>query len=252
MREGDSIRAGQGDQPKGDPEGQPENQPGGHPEGEPEGERRGRQGAHPVLWAMAAVMLGFELMFAAAEAGLVPEALGRWPVYRLLAFADPIFEHVLSGAGFDARIVWTPLTHAILHGGWLHLLLNGAVFLGLGNLLVRALGVPRFLVTFAVTAVAGAVIFGLMAEARGPLVGASGALFGFLAMITCWQEQALRRAGLGRAPIWKRIAGLVALNVMLDLGLGGLLAWEAHLGGWIAGWLLAYVFRPGREAVRLL
>ena len=211
-----------------------------------------REGAHPVLWAMAAVMLGFELLFAAERAGLAPEALGRWPVYRLLAFADPVFDFVLSGAGFDLRFLWTPLTHAFLHGGWLHLLLNGAVFLGLGNALVRAIGVPRFLATFAVTAVAGAVLFGLITDARGPLVGASGALFGFLGMITAWQEKALRERGLSRAPIWKRIGGLVALNVILDFGLGGLLAWEAHLGGWIAGWLLAYAFPARGQGFRIL
>ncbi|HUF86879.1 MAG TPA: hypothetical protein VMM59_05805, partial [Thermohalobaculum sp.] len=44
----------------------------------------------------------------------------------------------------------------------------------------------------------------------------------------------------------------VALNLILDLGLGGLLAWEAHLGGWIAGWLLAYVFPPRGAALRIL
>ncbi len=211
-----------------------------------------REGAHPVLWLMVALMVAFEVMFAAAGAGVVPEALGRWPVYQLFAFGDPIFDYVLSGEGYDPRVVWTPLTYAVLHGGWLHLALNGAVFLGLGNALVRAIGVGRFLVTFAVTAAAGAVLFGLIANTDGPLVGASGALFGFLGMITAWQERALRQMGMSRAPIWKRIAGLVALNVILDLGLGGLLAWEAHLGGWIAGWLLAYAFPPGREAFRIL
>ena len=64
------------------------------------------------------------------------------------------------------------------------------------------------------------------------------------AVITAWQERVLRLAGLSRAPIWRRIGGLVAINALLAIGLGGLLAWQAHLGGWIAGWLLAAVFRP--------
>ncbi len=210
-----------------------------------------RQGPHPMLWAMAAVMVGLELVFAAERAGLAPGALGRWPVYKHFAFGDPIFEHVRAG-GFDPRILWTPVTHAFLHGGLVHLVVNGAVFLGLGNALVRAAGPGRFLVTFAVTAAAGTLAFALIEETRAPLVGASGALFGFLGMITAWQERALRRAGIGRAPIWKRIAGLVALNLILALGLGGLLAWQAHLGGWIAGWLLAYAFPPRREALGIL
>lgn len=211
-----------------------------------------RQGAHPVLWAMAAVMLGFELMFAGVRSGLLPEALGRLPVFIELAFWDVVFEHARSGQGVYPELLWSLITHAFLHGGWLHLLLNGAVFLALGNVLVRAIGVGRFLVTFAVTAAGGALLFGLIATVEGPLVGASGALFGFLGMITSWQEKALREMGLSRAPIWKRIGGLVALNVILDLGLGGLLAWEAHLGGWIAGWLMAYAFPPRGRALRIL
>jgi membrane associated rhomboid family serine protease len=199
---------------------------------------------HPVLWIMIAVMIGFEVMFAAAESGLLPERLGRWPVFLQLAFFDPVFEHARAGNGIEPQLVWSPLTHAFLHGGWLHLALNGAAFLGLGHVLVQAIGIGRFLAVFAVCAVVAALTFGLIAGTMGPMVGASGAIFGMLAVLTAWQERALRLAGLGRSPIWKRIGGLVVVNVLLAFGMGGLLAWEAHLGGWVAGWLLASVFRP--------
>jgi len=203
-----------------------------------------RDPVHPALWVMILVMIGFEVVFAAAEAGLVPEDLGRWPVYLQLAFFDLVFEWARAGKGIEPQLFWSPLTHAFLHGGWLHLGLNGAAFLGLGHSLVRVIGVGRFLVTFALTSIAGALVFGLIAETNGPMVGASGAIFGLLAMLTAWQERALHRAGQSRAPIWRRIAGLVVLNAALAFGMGGLLAWQAHLGGWVAGWLLAFVFRP--------
>jgi membrane associated rhomboid family serine protease len=203
-----------------------------------------RTAVHPVLWIMIAVMIGFELMFAAVDAGLLPEALGRWPVYLKLAFFDILFEHARAGEGLFPETVWSLLTHAFLHGGWLHLALNGAVFLGLGNALVRAIGAWRFLLIFAVTAIAGALAFGLIADSEYPMVGASGALFGMLAVVTAWQERMLRLTGRSRTMIWRRIGGLVVLNVILALGLGGFLAWQAHLGGWVAGWLLAGVYRP--------
>jgi membrane associated rhomboid family serine protease len=205
---------------------------------------RPRDAVHPVLWIMIAVMIGFELLFAAADAGLAPEGLGRWPVYEHLAFIDILFDRARAGLGVEPRLVWSLATHAFLHGGWLHLALNGAAFLGLGHALVRMMGIERFLVVFAASAIAGAAAFGLIVETDGPLVGASGAIFGMFAVLTAWQEHALRRAGRSRATIWRRIGGLVALNVALAFGLGGLLAWQAHLGGWVAGWLLAGVFRP--------
>jgi membrane associated rhomboid family serine protease len=203
-----------------------------------------RTPVHPVLWVMIAVMIGFEAMFSAAEAGLVPEYLSRWPVYLRFAFFDLVFDYARAGGGVEPQLIWSPLSHAFLHGHWLHLALNGAAFLGLGHAVTQAIGVGRFLVIFTVTAIAGALVFGLIADTDGPMVGASGAVFGLFGVITAWQERALRLAGLSRAPIWRRIAGLVALNAALAFGLGGLLAWEAHLGGWVAGWLLAGVFRP--------
>lgn len=213
------------------------------------------EGAHPVLWAMAGIMLGFEVMFAAVAHGLLPPWLGRIPIYYDLAFWDPLFRAALAGHGVAPELVWSFLTYAFLHAGWLHLLLNGAVFLGLGNALIRAIGPWRFVATFVITAIAGSLLFALMTQSQGPLVGASGSLFGFLGMITAWQELALRRAGMSRRVIWNRILGLVLLNVILAIGLvgmGGLLAWQAHLGGWIAGWLLAYVFPPRGSAIRIL
>jgi len=208
-----------------------------------------RNPVHPALWVMVAVMIGFELMFSAVDAGLLPAALGRGPVYERLAFFDVLFEHSRAGIHFYPEMLWTPLTHAFLHAGWLHLGFNAAAFLGLGHGLVQQIGIGRCLAVFALSAIAGALTFGLIADTPGPLVGASGAIFGMLAVFTAWQERALRWAGLSRAPIWRRIFGLVLLNVILTLGLRGALAWEAHLGGWIAGWLLAGVFRPHRSVL---
>ena len=72
-----------------------------------------RGGAHPVLWAMAAVMLGFELMFAAAQAGLVPDELSRWPVYQRLAFFTLHLQE--NGSGFYREVFVGPTPP--LYGG---------------------------------------------------------------------------------------------------------------------------------------
>ena len=237
------------------------------------GGRAGAQGAalaaartpvHPVLWLLIAVMAGIEVMFWAADAGWLPKTLGRWPVFKAFAFLDLRFvEAELQRVHWvsDYEAVWRPagleayasfLTHAFLHGGWLHLVLNGAPLLGLGHAIVRAIGIGRFLVIFVVTAMAGALFFWQIAHSPYPMVGASGAVFGVFAVVTAWQERALRAAGLSRAPIWRRIVMLVVLNVVLHFGLGGLLAWEAHLGGWIAGWLLALAMRPRVSPLSLM
>ncbi len=203
---------------------------------------------HPVLWAIAGATVALELLMKLAAQGALPAAVVDGLNY--LAFYDVLFERALAGQGGWSQVAVSSLTHAFLHAGWLHLGLNMAAFLGLGHAIAQAVGAPRLVAVFVVCAVAGALTFGLLADIGGALVGASGAVFGFLGVITAWQERALARRGLSRRPIWYRIAGLVAINAVLDVALGGLLAWEAHLGGFVAGWLLALAWRP-RANVRL-
>jgi len=99
------------------------------------------------------------------------------------------------------------LTHTFLHGGWIHLAVNGAAFLGLGKALEQAVGIGRFLVIFCVSAVAGALALGLITDSEFPMVGASGALFGMLGVITAWHGTKSLRDRL-RAPRRGAASGL--------------------------------------------
>lgn len=202
---------------------------------------------HPVLWAMLGVMVLIEALMSAADAGLVPQIFHRVWVYTAFAFFDAQFELARSGIFFDPQLVWSLVTYAFLHGGWLHLGLNGAVFLALGHGISRSIGIGRTVALFALTAAAGAILFALLADTGWPLVGASGAVFGFLGTVTGWRLRALRAAGLTAGPIWRMLAGLVAINALMAFGLVGMgaaLAWEAHLGGFAAGWAMAWVWTP--------
>jgi membrane associated rhomboid family serine protease len=75
------------------------------------------------------------------------------------------------------------------------------------------------------------------------MVGASGALFGLAAEVVVaevrrvrrWSTQLLRGLGL--------VILLLALNAAVWLLQGGQLAWETHLGGFLAGLALALLWR---------
>jgi membrane associated rhomboid family serine protease len=199
---------------------------------------------HPALWVAAGLMALPELVFWAQGAGFLGPEAGRYSLYTLFAWWDVAFEHARANGVLSLQLVWSLVTHAFMHGGLLHLLMNGAAFLGLGHAVTQLAGIRATAVIFAVTAAAGALTFSLITDHPGPLVGASGVVFGLIAVLTAWQERALRRHGQDRTAIWQRILGLVAINVVLDIGMGGMLAWEAHLGGFVAGWLMASVVRP--------
>lgn len=136
------------------------------------------------------------------------------------------------------------LTYAFLHGGLMHLLFNMLVLVHLGRETVMRLGQGGFALLFAVTAALGAAAFALISPSPGPMVGASGAVFGLFGATQYWEYQRRRAAGAPLGPVWRMMFGLVLMNVVLWFLVSGYLAWEAHLGGYLAGFAFAWFVTP--------
>jgi membrane associated rhomboid family serine protease len=147
---------------------------------------------------------------------------------------------------------WTPnyalqpvamfLTYGFLHGGLLHLTVNMLTLYSLGSAVADRVGELRFLVIYVASILGGAIGFGLLAPTLRPMVGASGALFGLAGAIVAWDF--LEQMGQGEVPVrtLRVLAFLVALNLILWWAMDGQLAWETHLGGFIAGALAGTAF----------
>jgi membrane associated rhomboid family serine protease len=65
--------------------------------------------------------------------------------------------------------------------------------------------------------------------------GASGALFGLMGGVLVWAVIDRRHEGLTLWPVGRAVLGLLALNGVLWVVAGALLAWQTHLGGLLAG-----------------
>lgn len=204
----------------------------------------------PVVWIMLAIFALFELAFWAASRGFGPVQDLRWEVYKLLAFFDLYFEGVRQGMIVPWNFWTSFVTYAFLHGGLLHLTMNGVFFLSVGGMLARVIGPVRFLILFVVTSITGALFFGFIADSQGPMVGASGALFGFIGALKAWEWKYIRRTGESSGSFWRTIAALTVMNLLLAFLTpgGGELAWEAHLGGFVGGFLIAPLLAPGLAA----
>ena len=66
-----------------------------------------------------------------------------------------------------------------------------------------------------------------------------GALFGLAGSWLVWDAAALKAAGLSRRPVWRTLLILVLLHPVLWFAQAGMLAWQTHLGGFLAGAVLA-------------
>jgi rhomboid protease GluP len=136
------------------------------------------------------------------------------------------------------------ITYAFLHSGVMHALFNMLVLLHLAREAVARLGQSGFLLLYVLTAIGGGAGFALLGAAPGPMVGASGAVFGMLGVTQFWDFQRRRAVGAGLGPFWRAQIGLVVLNLVLWVLAGGFLAWEAHLGGYVTGFVLAAIVTP--------
>ncbi|MEM9059866.1 MAG: rhomboid family intramembrane serine protease [Pseudomonadota bacterium] len=199
-----------------------------------------------VVWALTGVFIAFELAFALANAGVLPIADLRWQIYLKLAFFDLYFEGVRDGQAVPWWFWTSFLSYSVIHGGLLHLAMNGVFFVAVGGMVAKVIGATKFLILFAVTAVGGALVFGLLANSQGPMVGASGALFGLIGALKAWEWRYIRLTGASADRFWRTIIALAAMNLLLAVAFPGegSLAWEAHLGGFLAGFLIAPVLAP--------
>ncbi|MCA1776336.1 MAG: rhomboid family intramembrane serine protease [Loktanella sp.] len=66
-------------------------------------------------------------------------------------------------------------------------------------------------------------------------------MFGLVGLWQAMDYRMRRRSGLPVQPVVMAILGLAVANIAIFFLLSGGLAWEAHLGGWIAGWLAGQI-----------
>ncbi len=176
--------------------------------------------------------------------------------------------------GDGKPVWWTPLTYAFLHGGWAHVGMNSLWLVAFGSAVARRFGTARFLVFCAACAIAGAFAHFLahMADLQ-PVVGASAVVSGAMAAVVrfAFQPGAPLGAALGFAGRGDHTYRLPALplgeilsnrNAISFLGIWFLanflfgvfpqtigitdasIAWEAHIGGFLAGLLAFTWFDP--------
>ena len=141
----------------------------------------------------------------------------------------------------------TPLSSAFLHGGWLHLIFNMVMLLFIGRQLEAPLGGKAMAVLLLAGAYAGALAqFLADPESAIPMIGASGAISALLAVFALIFSRT-QTSAIGPIPAhWVRALWLAAAWIGLQLALGlaggggfGAVAIWAHVGGFLAGLLLA-------------
>lgn len=170
--------------------------------------------------------------------------------------------------------VFSFLTYAFVHADLTHLLVNAAWMLAFGSAVAMRIGTWRFLLFSALCAICGALTF-LMLEwgAAVPVVGASGAVSGMMAaafrfLFTVNDEHDAERLRLAprTVPLMSvkamltnnRVLTVIVIWIVINFATaalapalmetGGGIAWQVHLGGFLAGLLTFGAFDPAGSA----
>lgn len=159
-----------------------------------------------------------------------------------------------AGIGFVVPALLTPLSAAFLHGGIAHVLMNMLMLMLIGKMVERVLGSGLYLSLYLASAyfaagteyLAAVMRWPMSLDMMAPAIGASGAISGIIgAYVLLFPNSKPKAWGPLPASIARPVhltIAWIALNLALGFvgpGLGiGIAIWS-HIGGFVAGLLLA-------------
>lgn len=164
-----------------------------------------------------------------------------------LVFVGELVSPRVYGEGALAPFIathepWRILTSAFLHSPTqiFHILFNMFALWMIGPYLEALLGRARFLGLYLVSALAGSITYLLFqpTDSTQGVVGASGAVFGLFGAFVVMQRH------LGRDS--SAMIGTIAINAVLGFVIPNV-AWQAHLGGLVAGAAVAAILMTARK-----
>ena len=181
--------------------------------------------------------------------------------FALIVYFSFIPLRYSGGYALDAFAFVSPWSYSLLHGGFAHLAVNMVWLAAFGSPLANRIGAARFVAFWLFTSLAAVALhYVLHVGEAAPLVGASGAISGMMGAAARFGFRIDRRQG--KAAFAGRILSIPAVfrsrtavtflavwmvvNLVTGLGFGAVggarIAWEAHIGGFLAGFLLVRPF----------
>jgi membrane associated rhomboid family serine protease len=159
----------------------------------------------------------------------------------------------------DGKDLFTLATCMFLHGGWLHIAGNMLFLWVFGDNIEDTMGHAKFLVFYLLCGLAASGLQVIVnSNSETPMIGASGAISGVLAAyLVLYPRGKIRTVILVGIPIlvlipaWGMIGYWIVIqfiNGIASLGVrtaetGGGVAYFAHIGGFVAGAALVWIFR---------
>ena len=202
-----------------------------------------------IVLAVAMVLIHF------VRSQLLSLQTDYW-VLNVFAFVPLFYAVDMSQLIEPGSRFWSPVTHGLLHGDWTHLIVNLVWLAAFGSAVARRFQNARFILFMILATAAGALAHYLFHPAGNvPVIGASGAVsacMGAAVRFAFMPGQSI--AAATSAPALSLVQSLKNRNIMTFVGvwfalnwlfgsgvipleIDAQMAWEAHMGGFLFGWL---------------
>lgn len=202
----------------------------------------------PVVVALVAAIGAIEIAFQFGASGLAggAEAVG-WRIQAMerFGFFDPVFEWMRRSGQMPLEGLWRFVTYAFVHYEAMHAIFACVLLLAIGKFVGERYSSFAVVTIFLVSAVAGALGYGLILADETPLIGAYPAVYGLMGAFTWTLFVGYGEAGENRLQAFQLIGLLIVLQLVFKLIGGGGNDWVGDLCGFVAGFLLAILMSPG-------
>lgn len=170
---------------------------------------------------------------------------------HFVSFGNTTENAIVFGAFYRPFLLagewWRLFTVGLVHIEWTHLLMNMVAFFTLGNVLEIVLGWKKYLILLFMSTIGGS-LFSLLLSDATVAVGLSAGLYGLMG---CFAWFLYQNAALLQDPKVKReLVETISLNLIMNFLPG--VGWQAHLGGFLFGFLLSMLIFTSKKSLKIL
>ena len=202
----------------------------------------------PPVMALALVITGIELLLAAAARGFVGGQAGigwRQTALEHYAFYGDVLDAMLARGMFPIEHGARFVTYSFVHFGFTHALFVVVFLLALGKMVAEAMGIAAFFAIFFVSAIVGALVYGLALNDPVPLAGGFPGVYGLIGGFTWMLWTSLGRVGAPQHRAFTLIGVLLGIQLVFGVIFGTTNEWVAEVTGFATGFALSFVVGPG-------
>lgn len=211
----------------------------------------------PPMWNVPPIMTAFIGLLLAIHAVREIFLSGGQNIRSIIAFAfiPGRYSPNVGELPYPLAEFWSPITYALLHGDWGHVIMNVVWMLAFGAIIARRIGTPSFILFAMFTALGGAALhYVFYVGSMQPVIGASAIVSGFMGAASRFAFGRMARGlDMTKVPMLSLIETFTNRQVLMFLALwfgfnflfgsgiidisggGQNVAWQAHVGGFAAG-----------------